>query len=112
MHEPMPGFHVGTFDRYGSLAPASRRSRSDYAADGDTDDAQGIEHIFQVVRNLITGFTNPYDSHGILIRQDPRWVRAASFGSKRPNGSGVSGDTPAAAAAGNMIDSSLDPRLH
>jgi hypothetical protein len=36
--------------------------------DADIDDAQGIEHVFQVIRPILTGKnTNPYDVHEILL---------------------------------------------
>ena len=38
-------------------------------ADIDIDDASGIEHVFQVLRNAITGKpTHPYYIHDILVR--------------------------------------------
>jgi hypothetical protein len=38
-------------------------------ADIDIDDAAGVEHVFQVVRNSITGKpTHPYYIHDILLR--------------------------------------------
>ena len=79
LHDPMPGFQIGksfkTFDRYGNLQLTFQRrgdSGDDYAADVDIDDAQGFEHIFQVLRNAIEGPTNPYNIHEILLQQNPR----------------------------------------
>jgi hypothetical protein len=78
LHDPMPGYHIvssyKTFDRYGNLQLTFQRrgdTGTDYAADVDIDDAQGIEHIFQVLRNSIQGPTNPYDIHDILLQQKP-----------------------------------------
>ena len=79
LHEPMPGYHVvssfKTFDRYGNLQLTFQRrgdSGDDYATDVDIDDAQGFEHIFQVLRNAVSGPTNPYAIHDILLQQTPR----------------------------------------
>jgi hypothetical protein len=75
----MPGYHTvssyKTFDRYGNLQLTLQRkgdTGTDYAADVDIDDAQGVEHIFQVLRNGIEGPTNPYDIRDILLQQSPR----------------------------------------
>lgn len=79
LHDPMPGYHTvssfKTFDPYGNLQLTVQRrgdSGDDYAADVDLDDAQGFEHIFQVIRNTVAGPTNPYNIHDILLRQTPR----------------------------------------
>jgi hypothetical protein len=73
LHDPIPGYTITdsykTLDHYGNLQLTFQRRGStgaDYLADVDIDDAQGIEHLFQVVRNLITGPTDPYDIHDIL----------------------------------------------
>ena len=40
----------------------------DWVADIDIDDAAGIEHIFQVIRNAMPGRdTHPYNIHQILV---------------------------------------------
>ena len=37
-------------------------------ADIDIDDANGVEHLFQVLRNAITGRpTHPYEIHELLV---------------------------------------------
>src|SRR5262249_9391920 len=61
LHDPMPGYHIvssfKTFDHYGNLQLTFQRrgdTGADYAADIDIDDAQGIEHAFQVIRNSVT----------------------------------------------------------
>jgi hypothetical protein len=79
LHEPMPGYTIvssyKTFDQYGNLQLTFQRkgdTGNDYAADIDIDDAQGINHIFQVVRNSVNGPTNPYDIHDILLQQKPQ----------------------------------------
>lgn len=79
LHDPMPGYHIvssfKTFDRYGNLQLTFQRrgdTGDDYAADVDIDDAQGFEHIFQVLRNAVEGPTNPYNIHDILLQQTPK----------------------------------------
>jgi hypothetical protein len=74
LHPPIPGYQIvdsyKTLDRYGNLQLTFQRrgtTGDDYVADVDIDDAQGIEHIFQVVRNSVNGPTNPYDIHDILV---------------------------------------------
>lgn len=78
LHEPLPGYQIissfKTFDRYGNLQLTFQRRGDtgvDYVADIDIDDAQGVEHIFQVLRNSVNGPTNPYDIHDILLQQKP-----------------------------------------
>ena len=78
LHDPLPGYKIvlsfKTFDRYGNLQLTFQRkgdTGADYAADVDIDDAQGVEHIFQVLRNSVHGPTNPYDIHDILLQQKP-----------------------------------------
>ena len=69
-----PGFTLidsfKTPDQYGNLQLTFSRNETTGAlmADIDIDDAQGIEHIFQVVSHSITGIqTNPYDIHEIML---------------------------------------------
>ena len=78
LHDPLPGYKIissfKTFDRYGNLQLTFQRRGDtgvDYAVDVDIDDAQGVEHIFQVLRNSVHGPTNPYDIHDILLQQKP-----------------------------------------
>jgi hypothetical protein len=78
LHEPLPDFRIvssfKTFDKYGNLQLTFQRrgnTGDHYAVDVDIDDAQGIEHIFQVLRNSVHGPTNPFDIHEILLRQTP-----------------------------------------
>jgi hypothetical protein len=72
LHTPPPGFEkvdsYKTFDHYGNLQLtfSATHERSRWQVDMDIDDAQGFEHIFQVLRN-IGGPTHPYDIHEILI---------------------------------------------
>ena len=76
LHTPLPGYQMvssyKTFDRYGNLQLTFQRrgdTGADYVCDVDIDDAQGVEHIFQVLRNSVNGPTNPYDIHDILLQQ-------------------------------------------
>jgi len=76
LHDPVPGYQITdsfkTLDRYGNLQLTFQRrgtTGDDYVADVDIDDAQGIEHIFQVLRNSVSGPTNPYDIHDILVKE-------------------------------------------
>jgi hypothetical protein len=72
LHEPPAGFmrvdSYKTLDRYGNLQLTFSRRDAQWSVDMDIDDAQGFEHIFQVVRNGITGQpTHPYNIHEILV---------------------------------------------
>jgi hypothetical protein len=73
LHTPPPNFVLTdsfkTFDHYGNLQLTffSNPATLEFIVDTDIDDAQGIEHIFQVIRNVFTGATNPYDIHEILL---------------------------------------------
>lgn len=66
-----------TKDAHGSLQLTCFRSREtheDYLVDVDIDEAQGLEHLFEVLRNAVRGPTHPYDVREILIagqRIDP-----------------------------------------
>lgn len=73
LHRPPAGFdHAGSFktpDHYGNLQLTFFSNGTDWVADIDIDDAGGLEHVFQVLRNELTnGTTNPYDIHEILVR--------------------------------------------
>jgi hypothetical protein len=72
LHRPDPGFvEVGSFktrDRYGNLQLTFFAKGDEYVADIDIDDAGGFEHIFQVVRNRLSGEpTHPYNIHDIVV---------------------------------------------
>ena len=72
LHHPPDGFeHAGswkTVDRYGNLQVTFFSDGSNWLCDVDIDDAAGLEHVFQVVRNAVTGQpTHPYNIHEILI---------------------------------------------
>lgn len=72
-HHPPVGFtNAGSFktpDHYGNLQLSFFSNGSDWVADIDIDDAAGLEHVFQVLRNELTNRpTHPYDIHEILIK--------------------------------------------
>jgi hypothetical protein len=75
MHHPPSGYELAgsykTPDHYGNLQVtffASCTAPTEWMADIDIDDAGGFEHMFQVVRNQLTGEpTHPYNIHEILI---------------------------------------------
>jgi hypothetical protein len=75
LHAPPPGFAgAGSFktaERYGNLQLSFFSSASapiSFKVDSDIDDAAGLGHTFQVLRNWITnGVTHPYDIHQILV---------------------------------------------
>lgn len=78
LHEPVPGYTIipcyKTFDHYGNLQLTLQRqgdTGTNYAVDVDIDDAQGIEHIFQVRHNSVAGPANPYGVHEILLQSKP-----------------------------------------
>jgi hypothetical protein len=79
LHQPPPGYQsAGSFkttDPYGNLQLSffvSAAPPLSFKVDADIDDAAGVGHVFQVLRNWITdGQTHPYDIHQILaFRQD------------------------------------------
>jgi hypothetical protein len=79
LHTPPPGFvFAGSFktdERYGNLQLSffiSDTAPIAFKVDADIDDAAGLGHVFQVLRNFVTdGTTHPYDIHQILtFRQE------------------------------------------
>ena len=79
LHTPPLGFgHAGSFktaEPYGNLQLTFFSANDpplSYKVDCDIDDAAGLGHAFQVIRNWVTdGTTHPYDIHQILLyRQD------------------------------------------
>ena len=72
LHTPPAGFQIvdsfKTLDHYGNLQLtfSTTPDRLRWQVDMDIDDAQGFEHIFQVIRN-VAGPTHPYDIHEILV---------------------------------------------
>lgn len=72
MHRPPDGFaHAGSWktpDRYGNLQLTFFSKSTDWVVDIDIDDAGGLEHVFQVLRNELTHQpTHPYNIREILI---------------------------------------------
>jgi hypothetical protein len=73
LHHPPAGFtDAGSFktpDHYGNLQLTFfMNDAGDCVADIDIDDAAGIEHVFQVLRNKLSGNpTHPYNIHEILV---------------------------------------------
>ena len=73
LHHPPAGFtdakSFKTPDHYGNLQLTFfMNDAGDCVADIDIDDAAGIEHVFQVVRNKLSGNpTHPYNIHENLI---------------------------------------------
>jgi hypothetical protein len=76
LHQPPDRFRlVDSYktvpDRYGNLQVtffASVATPLTFKADIDVDDAQGIEHVFQVLGHWLTGqLTHPFDIHEILV---------------------------------------------
>ena len=73
LHHPPEGFAAaGSFktdDRYGNLQLTFFMKGDETRVDADIDDANGLEHVFQVLRNHLTGRpTHPFDIHQILFR--------------------------------------------
>lgn len=71
LHHPPLGFErAGSFktdDRYGNLQVSFFVQGDQWRADIDIDDASGLGHVFQVMRNFLTGRpTHPFDIHQIL----------------------------------------------
>ena len=72
LHHPPTGYtSAGSFktdDHYGNLQLSFFMDGNDCVVDVDIDDASGLEHIFQVLRNALTGRpTHPYNIHEILV---------------------------------------------
>lgn len=73
LHHIPDGFEeAGSFktrDRYGNLQLTFSVRDNEWRADVDIDDAGGFEHIFQVIRNTLSGEpTHPYNIHQLLLR--------------------------------------------
>lgn len=71
-HHPPAGLeHAGSFktpDHYANLQLTFFTNGTDWTADVDIDDANGLGHVFQVLRNQLTNRpTHPYDIHELLL---------------------------------------------
>jgi hypothetical protein len=76
LHEPMPGFEpresFKTRDAHANLQVSLMQSAGGWAADIDIDEASGVGHAFEVIRNRFGGPTNPYQVRELLLRyRDP-----------------------------------------
>ena len=72
LHHPPDGFtHAGSYktsDHFANLQLTFFVRGDEWLADIDIDDASGLAHLFQVLRNATTGRpTHPYDIHELLI---------------------------------------------
>jgi hypothetical protein len=71
LHHPPVGYEpAGSFksdDQYGNLQLTFFVKGDEWVADIDIDDANGLQHVFQVIRNSIHGPTHPYDIREILL---------------------------------------------
>jgi hypothetical protein len=72
LHDPTLGYErdrsFKTMDQYGNLQLSFFKNiNGEYTVDMDIDDAQGFDHVFQVVRNTFAGPTHPYNIHEILL---------------------------------------------
>jgi hypothetical protein len=74
LHKEILGYKLfssyKTGDREGNLQLTFSRkgtTGADYLIDMDIDEAQGIAHAFEVVRNVFTGLTDPYNVREILM---------------------------------------------
>jgi hypothetical protein len=71
LHHPPAGMdHAGSFktpDHYANLQLTFFTNGTDWVSDVDIDDANGLAHVFQVLRNQLTKRpTHPYDIHELL----------------------------------------------
>lgn len=72
LHKAPSGFAPAgsfkTFDAFGNLQITFFQNGTDCRADVDIDDAAGLGHVFQVMRNHLTGDpTHPFNIHQILV---------------------------------------------
>jgi hypothetical protein len=72
LHHPPDGYaHAGSYktpDHYGNLQLTFFTNGTDWRSDIDIDDANGLEHLFQVLHHQVTDSnTHPYDIRDILI---------------------------------------------
>jgi hypothetical protein len=74
LHRPPAGYErAGSFktpDPFGNLQLSFFANEESWVADVDIDDAGGLGHVFQVVRNALTGQpTHPFNIHQILVHR-------------------------------------------
>ena len=74
----VPADSFKTDDHFGNLQLTFFQKGDEFVADIDIDDANGIQHVFQVLRNHFTGEpTHPYNIHEILVAHqhlDPKYT--------------------------------------
>lgn len=77
LHKPLPGYErrasFKSRDDHANLQISLMRETATgrMAADVDIDEAAGIEHGFEVIRNRFKGRTNPYLVRDLLILSEP-----------------------------------------
>jgi hypothetical protein len=77
LHEPLEGFVLEdsfkSQDAHANLQVTFMRHKGNgtLAADIDIDEASGIEHGFEVIRNKFRGRTNPYLVRELMLAVDP-----------------------------------------
>jgi hypothetical protein len=73
-----PADSFKTDDHFGNLQLTFFQKGDEFVADIDIDDANGVQHVFQVLRNHFSGEpTHPYNIHEILVAHqhlDPRYT--------------------------------------
>ena len=71
LHDPMPGFEqresFKTRDSHANLQVSLMQNAEGWAADIDIDEASGIGHAAEVIRNRFGGPTNPYQVRELLL---------------------------------------------
>jgi hypothetical protein len=74
LHKPLPGYQLRqsfkSRDAHANIqfTLMQHRTSGDWAADIDIDEASGIRHGMEVLRNAVTGGkTNPYQVHQLLL---------------------------------------------
>jgi hypothetical protein len=76
LHDPMPNFErresFKTKDAHANLQVSFMQNAEGWAADIDIDEASGVGHAIEVIRNRFGGPTNPYQVRELLLLyQDP-----------------------------------------
>jgi len=90
LHEEIPPYKLvasfKTLDAEGNLQLTFSRNGTtgnDYLVDMDIDEAQGILHAFEVIRNVFTGLTNPYNVREILAAKGLPPLYAFQFAERK-----------------------------
>jgi hypothetical protein len=74
LHTPPEGFDRSdsfkSFDKHGNLQLSFfNKNMQEFIVDADIDEARGIAHIFEVIRNMGSRETDPLDIHQILLAE-------------------------------------------